>query len=128
MTFDRRRRLAADLIAAHELAHQERTQHVVLLLGIEANLSGSTLGGVSHLSLRVVRRVAEQVTLRQHAGSDGGAGIAQFADVRLLGEGVDAEIGVGVTARLAVNFLDGILENNFLILGHSVNGFCVSRV
>ena len=112
--------LVADLVSSHELGHEESPQGVVLLLGVEANLSGSTLGGVSHLSLGVVRRVAEQVTLRQHAGSDGGAGIAQLADVRLLGEGVDAEIGVGVTARLAVNFLDGILENNFLILGHSV--------
>ena len=112
--------LVADLVAAHELGHEEGTQGVVLLLGVEANLSSGALGGVSHLSLRVRRSIPEQVTLRQYAGSDGGAGIAQLGDVRLLGEGVDAEIGVGVTARLAVNFLDGVLENNFLILGHSV--------
>ena len=109
-----------DAVSGHELAHQEGTQGVVLLLGVEANLSSGTLGGVSHLGLRVGRGIPEQVTLRQHAGSDGGAGIAQLADVRLLGEGVDAEIGVGVTARLAVDFLDRILENYFLILGHSV--------
>ena len=117
---------ATDLVASHELGQKESTQGVVLLLGVEANLSGSALGSVSHLSLRVVRRVAEQVTLRQHTSSDGGAGIAELADVRLLGEGVDTKIHIGVRARLAVNGSNRILKFNFLILGHSVIGvLCV---
>ncbi len=111
--------LVADLVAAHELAHEESTQHLVLLLGVEADLSGSTLGGVGHLSLRVVRRIAEQVTLRQHAGSDGGAGVAQLRDVRLLGEAVDSEIGIRVRARLTVDCMHRILKLNLLILGHN---------
>ena len=120
--------LVADLIASHELGQKESTQGVVLLLGVEANLSGSALGSVSHLSLRVVRRVAEQVTLRQHTSSDGGAGIAELADVRLLGEGVDTKIHIGVRARLAVNGSNWILKFNFLILTRHKIKFYVSKV
>ena len=121
LTFDRRQGLALDAIPAHELRQQEGTQHVVLLLGVEANLSGRTLGGIGHLLLSISRRVAEQVTLRQHTRSHGSAGVADLADVRLLGEAIDAEISVSVTARLAVDLFYRILENNFLILfAHNV--------
>jgi len=107
-------------VAGHELGHQERTEGVVLLLGVEADLGGGTLRGVGHLRLGVGGGVGEEATLCQHAGGDSRARIAQFADVRFLGEAVDTEIGVGVRARLAVDLLYGILENYFLILRHSV--------
>ena len=102
--------LVADLVSGHELGHEESTQGVVLLLGVEANLSSGTLGGVGHLGLGVIACVTEQITLRQHAGSDGGAGIAQLRDVRLVGQAVDAEIDVGVATGFAMDCGHGILE------------------
>ena len=119
LRWERTNGLVADLVAGHELGDEEGTQHVVLFLSDEAELGSRTLGGVSHLRLRVVRRVAEQLALRQHAGSDGGARIAELRDVRLLGETVHAEIDIGVAARLTVHSLHGVLKFYLLILGHS---------
>jgi len=115
-------------VAGHELGHQERTEGVVLLLGVEADLGGGTLRGVGHLRLGVGGRVGEEPALCKHACGHRGAGIAELTDVRLLGERVDTEIGVGVRARLAVDFLYRILENYFLILTRHKMRFYVSRV
>ena len=115
MTFDAQR-LVADLVAGHELGYQERAKHVVLRLSGEANLSSGTLGGVSHLGLGVIARVTEQVTLRQHACGDSGAGVAQLRDVRLPSKAIDRKIGVGVTAGLAVDLSDGVFKYHLLIL------------
>ena len=120
--------LVAHLVARHKLGHQEGAQHVVLLLSVEANFSGRTLGGVRHLSLGIIACVPEQVTLRQHTCGDSGAGVAELRDVRFLSKTVDRKIGVGVTAGLAVNLLNRVFENDFLILGHSVKWVCVSKV
>ena len=119
LRWERTNGLVADLVAGHELGDEEGTQHVVLLLSDEAELGGGTLGGVGHLRLGVIGRVAEELALRQHTGSDGGAGIAQLADVRLLGETVHAEIDIGVAAGFAVHSLHGVLKFYLLILGHN---------
>ena len=115
--------LAFDGVAAHELGDEEGTQHVVLLLSNEAKLGSGTLGGVGHLGLGVVGRVAEELTLGQHAGSDGGRRIAEFGDVRLLGETVHAEIDIGVATGFAVDSLHGEFKFHFLILGHNKKRF-----
>ena len=101
---------------------------MVLGLRGEANLGGRTLGGVGHLGLGVIACVPEQVTLCQHTCGDSGAGVAQLRDVRLVSQAVDRKIGVSVTAGLAVDLADGVLKNNFLLLGHSVKWVCVSKV
>ena len=108
--------LALDAVTTHELGHEEGAQSEVLLLLVEANLSGSALGSVGHLGLGIVRGVLEQATLRQHARSHGSARVAQFRDVRLLGKTIDSKIGVGVGARLTVDLLDGVLKYHLLIL------------
>ena len=108
-----------DSVAGHELRHQERTQGVVLLLSIEANLGSRTLRRIGHLTTGVLTRLGEQTSLCQHTGSHHGARIAQLRDIRLLGETVHAEIDIGVAARLTVHSLHGVLKFYLLILGHN---------
>ena len=88
-------------------------------LRIKAHLSSRTLGGVSHLGLGVIACVPEQVTLCQHTCGDSGAGVAELRDVRLVSQAVDRKIGVGVTARLAVNLADGVLDRKSTRLNSS---------
>ena len=101
---------------------------MVLGLRIKAHLSGRTLGGVGHLSLGVIARVTEQVTLRQHTCGDSGAGVAELRDVRLVSQAVDRKVGVGVTAGLAVDLADGVFKYHLLILTRHKMKFYVSKV
>ena len=112
-----------DAVATHKLGHEERAEGVVALLSDEAELGGGSFGRIGHLLLGVVRRLLEELTLGQHAGSDFGGRVAELADVRLFGEAVDSEVGLGVAAGFAVDGLDGVLEFYFLILTHNTLGF-----
>ena len=97
-------------VATHELGHEERAERLVAGLGYEAQLCGRSLGRVRHLLLGVVRGLLEELTLGQHTCRYLGGRVTQLADVRLLGEAVDAEIDVGVGARLAMDGVNRILK------------------